>query len=98
MARHVVRPSAGISLLLSHHSSVRYPSYPLADCGQPKDIHAARVVEGVLFSAQGVNWGKFPVRDRNATTHTVYCDNDTRNLYPRSKPYDIPLALYHAKR
>ena len=25
MARHVVRPSAGISLLLSHHSSVRYP-------------------------------------------------------------------------
>ena len=29
----MVRPSAGISLLLSHHSSVRYP---LADCGQPK--------------------------------------------------------------
>ena len=34
MARRVVRPSAGISLLLTHHSYVRYP---LADCGQPKD-------------------------------------------------------------
>ena len=40
MARHVVRPSAGISLLLSHHSFVRYP---LADCGQPKYVFGSAV-------------------------------------------------------